>query len=248
MRTLLLLSTAFFLTATSAHALDFKDTFQKTVIDNLTNSVTGNSSPVSSLSESQIIQGLQEALKVGTQRVVSQIGAKDGYNMDPAIHIPLPAQLQQVQKLLGKVGLSSLVDDVELKINRAAEQAAPKAKEIVWDAISNMKLEDARAIYQGPQDAATQYFKKVSSDKLRAMIEPVAKNSLKDVGALQAYDTLIGEYKSMPFVPDVKADLVNHTTTLAMDGIFHYLAQEEAAIRNDPAKRTTEILKTVFGQ
>jgi len=111
-----------------------------------------------------------------------------------------------------------------------------------------MKLEDARAIYQGPQDAATQYFKKVSSDKLRAMIEPVAKNSLKDVGALQAYDTLIGEYKSMPFVPDVKADLVNHTTTLAMDGIFHYLAQEEAAIRNDPAKRTTEILKTVFGQ
>jgi len=248
MRTFFLLPAAFLALISTAQAYDFKDTLQKTIIDNLNSTVSSTTNPTSSLNENQIIKGLQEALKVGTERVVNQIGTTDGYNQDPAIHIPLPAELQQVQKLLGKVGMSSLADDVELKINRAAEQAAPKAKDIVFEAISNMKLEDAQAIYQGPEDAATQYFKKVSSDKLRAMIEPVAKDSLNDVGALQAYDTLIGEYKSMPFVPDVKADLVNHTTTLAMDGIFHYLAQEEAAIRNDPAKRTTEILKTVFGQ
>ena len=252
MRTALfsLLCAGSLLTAPTVYAFDLNSVVDKTVdaIQQRTNSVQGSGSTLSSLTDNQIIEGLREALKVGTERVVGQIGAVDGYNADPQIHIPLPEQLVQVQSLLKKVGLSSLADDVELRLNRAAEQAAPKAKEIIVNAISNMSLDDARAIYNGPNDAATQYFKKASSGNLRETIAPIAENSLKDVGAINAYDSLMSQYKDIPFVPDVKADLINHTTELAISGIFHYLAQEEAAIRENPAKRTTEILKTVFGQ
>ncbi|MDV7339881.1 DUF4197 domain-containing protein [Terasakiella sp. A23] len=236
------------LTAPSTQAFDLNNIVNKATeaINKQTQKSSGTS--LSSLTENQIIDGLREALKVGTERVVSQIGAVDGYNLDQNIHIPLPDELQQVQKLLNKFGLSALADDVELRLNRAAEQAAPQAKNIIVNAISSMSLSDARAIYDGPQNAATEYFKKVSTQNLRSAIQPIAESSLKDVGAIQAYDSLMGQYKSMPFVPDVKADLVDHTTSLAIRGIFHYLAQEEAAIRENPAKRTTEILKTVFGQ
>jgi len=228
-----------------ANATSLLDSLQNKVMENLTREETSSLS--SDLSQQQIVNGLREALKVASQRVVNQVGSENGYLKDPTIHIPLPDQLKTVQDLLGKVGLASLADNVETKLNRAAEQAAPKAKPIIWDAIANMSLQDAREIYQGPSDGATQYFKRVSSTQLREMISPIAKDSLKDVGALQAYDHLMGEYQSLPFVPDVNADLVSHTTELAIQGIFHYLAQEEAAIRQDPAKRTTELLKTVFG-
>jgi len=209
---------------------------------------TPDGNNLSQLTNSQVINGLREALKVGTENVVSQIGAADGYNLDKQIHIPLPNELQQVQSLLKKFGLASLADDVELRLNRAAELAAPKAKEFIIKSIEEMTLDQAQAIYNGPNDAATQYFKKIATPDLIKTISPIAEKSLNEVGALQAYDSLMGSYKSMPFVPDVKADLVNHTTKLAMDGIFHYLAIEEAAIRENPVKRTTEILKTVFGQ
>lgn len=243
-----LVAGSIFFSHPSAQAFDLNSIVNKTVETLNSQSQTAGSETLSSLTNSQIVEGLREALTVGTKRVVDQIGAVDGYNADPKIHIPLPEQLQQVQNLLNKFGLSALADDVELRLNRAAEKAAPDAKEIIIKAITDMSLEDAKAIYNGPKDAATQYFKKVSSNNLRQAIEPIAKDSLNEVGALTAYDSLISQYKSMPFVPDVKTNLVDHTTDLAIQGIFHYLAQEEAAIRENPAKRTTEILKTVFGQ
>ena len=153
-----------------------------------------------------------------------------------------------MQSTLRKFGLSSLADDVEMRINRAAEQAAPKAKEIIWKAIEGMTLDDAQAIYNGPEDAATQYFRRVSTDDLTANVKPIVQQTLDEVGAIAAYDKLMGQYKGIPFVPDVKADLTQHATDGALEGLFHYLAQEEAAIRQNPAKRTTELLAKVFGR
>jgi len=202
---------------------------------------------VGSLSSEEVIAGLKEALHVGAQTVIRQLGAADGFNADPTIHIPLPKELQSVQSTLKRVGLASLADDVELKLNRGAEAAMPKAKELVWQAISNMNLEDAQTIFNGPDDAATQYFRRTATPQLKATIAPVIEQNLQDVGAMAAYDQLIGQYKKIPFVPDLKADLTAHATTLALDGLFMYLAREEAAIRQDPAKRTTEILAKVFG-
>ncbi|MBT7249559.1 MAG: DUF4197 domain-containing protein [Rhodospirillaceae bacterium] len=149
--------------------------------------------------------------------------------------------------MLKKFGLSALADDVELRLNRAAEAAAPKTKELIWKAISSMTPDDAMAIYKGPDDAATQYFKKVATNDLAATVKPVVDSSLAEVGAISTYDQLMGQYKALRFVPDVKANLSQHTTDLALKGLFHYLAAEEAEIRKNPAKRTTEILSKVFG-
>ncbi len=195
----------------------------------------------------EITAGLRDALRVGSERVIALIGKEDGYNGDPQIHIPLPSQLKSAQSTLRKFGLSGLLDEVELKINRAAEVAAPKTKELIWKAIREMTLEDAKAIYKGPDDAATQYFKRTASQDLKGIIRPVVDRSLDEVGAVAAYDKLLKEYGNIPFVPNIKADLTRHTVDLALAGLFHYLAKEEAAIRQNPAKRTTEILTKVFG-
>lgn len=199
------------------------------------------------LSNDDIIAGLREALRVGTERVVGQLGAADGFNADPDIHIPLPPALQDVQSTLRKFGLSGLADDVELKLNRAAEEAAPRTKDLIWDAIADMTVEDAKQIYDGPDDAATQYFKRTSSADLANIIKPVVDQTLNEVGTIAAYDEMMGQYAKLPFVPDVKADLSDHAVQLTLQGLFHYLAREEAAIRQNPAKRTTDLLVRVFG-
>jgi hypothetical protein len=207
----------------------------------------GERSSGAQLSAEQIGAGLKEALRVGTERVVGQLGRTDGFNSDPAVHIPLPQSLDTVKSTLEKVGMDSLLADLELKLNRAAEVATPKAKALFWDAISRMTLGDVRAIYQGPNDAATQYFRGRMSEPLVAEMSPIVTDSLAEVGAIEAYDNAMARYRDVPFVPDVKADLTDHVVAEGVDGIFYYLAREEAAIRKDPAKRTTELLKKVFG-
>lgn len=200
----------------------------------------------SGLSLEQITSGLKQALEIGSENVVQQLGALDGFNKDELIHIPLPENLSMAKNLLDKAGFSSLTRDLELKLNRAAEAATPKAKQLFVDAISRMSFEDARAIYKGADDAATQYFKEKMSPGLAEAMTPVIENALSQVKAVQAYDTLMASYKTLPFVPDVKSDLTAHVLDRGMDGIFFYMAREEKAIREDPTKRTTELLRKLF--
>jgi hypothetical protein len=199
------------------------------------------------LSNAEIADGLREALRVGTERVVGQVGARDGYNADPTIHIPLPGTLKDVQSVLQRFGMAGLADDLELRLNRAAEAAAPEAKALFWQAIGEMTLEDVEGIYKGPDDSATRYFQGKMTPPLAERMVPVVNDSLAEVGAIRSYDEMMGQYKAVPFVPDVKANLTEYVVEKAMDGLFHYVAQEEAAIRNNPAKRTTELLQRVFG-
>jgi len=201
-----------------------------------------------SLTDDQIGSGLKEALTVGTARVVDQLGTAGGFSADPSIHIPLPDSLKGVQSTLGKVGMSSTFDDLELRLNEAAELATPKAKALFLSAIQDMTMDDVRAIYSGPDDAATQYFRKKMSGPLAIEMAPVVDASLGEVGAVQSYDKIMDKYDSMPFVPPVDADLTGYVVDKGMDGIFHYLAQEEAAIRTDPVARSTDLLKKVFGR
>jgi len=225
------------------------DKIQKTITDT-TSSTTGSSggsTATNGLTTDQITEGLKEALQVGTETVVEQIGAENGYNGDPAIHIPLPEKMQQAQALLKKFGLSGMADEVEERLNRGAEAAAPKTKEVIYNAISEMTLEDAQSIYSGPDDAATQYFRNTSTAELTETVRPIVEQSLQDVGAIAAYDSLISEYKGYPLVPDIQTNLTDYATEMTLEGLFHYLAEQEAAIRTDPVKQTTEILKTVFG-
>ena len=211
---------------------------------------TAGSTPADSASDltsSEIASGLKDALRVGTETVVNQLGQLDGFNADPAIHIPLPDSLNQVKSALSTIGMSSMMDDLELKLNRAAEEATPPAKKLFWDAISAMTLDDVQGIYNGPDDSATRYFQDKMSGPLAVEMQPIVEDALNQVGAIQSYDAVMGQYASLPFVPDVKADLNKYVVDKGMEGIFHYVAREEAAIRNDPVKRTTDILQKVFG-
>jgi hypothetical protein len=201
-----------------------------------------------SLSSDDISGGLKEALRVGTENVVSNLGATDGFNLDPQIHIPLPKSLVQVKKVLGKVGMDSMLTDLETRLNRAAEIATPRAKQLFIEAINDMTLDDVKAIYKGPEDAATQYFKSKMSGPLAVTMKPIVEDSLADVGAVKSYDEVMASYNSMPFVPKVDANLGDYVVEKGMDGIFFYLAKEEAAIRQDPAARTTDLLRRVFGK
>jgi len=178
---------------------------------------------------------------------VAQLGQTDGFNADSAIRIPLPEQLGSVKSALSKIGLSQSLDDLELKLNRAAENASPKAKALFWDAITAMTFEDIQAIYNGPEDSATQYFKDKTTPALTQEMQPIVTDSLAQVGAIQSYDRAMGQYQALPFVPDVKADLTAYVIEKSLDGIFYYVAKEEAAIRQDPIRQTSDLLKRVFG-
>lgn len=207
----------------------------------------GAASSASSLSTGEIASGLKDALRVGTERVVGKVGKPDGFNANPELHIPLPDSLKRVQSALHAVGASGMADDLELRLNRAAEAATPQAKQIFWKAISDMSVDDARGILNGPQDSATQYLKGKMSAPLETAMKPVVDKSLADAGAIKAYDGMMGQYKSLPFMPDVKANLTEHVLDKALDGLFLYLGREEAAIRQNPAQRSTDLLKKVFG-
>jgi hypothetical protein len=201
------------------------------------------------LPEPEIASGLKDALKLASQRVVGRLGKTDGFNGDPNIRIPLPGPLQSVRGPLDALGAGALLDDLQLRMNRAAEQAAPKALNIFVDAASKMTVNDARGILTGPQDAATQYFKRTTSSSLGASFRPVVDQTLASAGAVGAFKAVQSRASSIPVAgPAVqKFNLTDFTVGKALDGLFHYLTVEEAAIRTNPAARATDLLKRVFG-
>jgi hypothetical protein len=199
------------------------------------------------LGQVEVGKGLKEALRVGAETVVGKLGRTDGFNLDPVAHIPLPKSLETVRQTLGKLGMSSMLDDLDLRLNRAAEAATGKVKPLFWQAIEKMTLDDVMQIYNGPDDAATRYFKRTMTPGLKTEMRPVINNAMAEVGAVQSYERTMSQYRQVPLVPDVKANLTDHVLQGALDGIFHYLGKEEAAIRNQPVKRTTALLQRVFG-
>lgn len=200
------------------------------------------------LSDEQIGKALKQALSVGSESVISTLQQSGAFANNPKLHIDLPPALATAGKLLDKIGMGQWTDELEAQLNEAAEQAIPAAGPIISKAINNLTLVDIQAIYNGESDAATQYFKKQMSESIAQAMDPIIKQSLADVGALTLYDKIISKYQSIPFVPDISNDLTELVKVQAMSGIFEYLAKEEAAIRENPAKRTTELLKQVFAK
>lgn len=207
----------------------------------------GLSATQTPLREADMQAALREALTIGTEKVVKQVGREGGFSLDPKIRIPLPPSLQPVDRALRAVGMGALTEDLEQRINKAAEAAAPKAKDIFISAIKKMTIDDAKRILNGPEDAATAYLKKHMSPEMLAAMQPVVSAALAEAGAVKAYDSVLGQHKkTMPFLPDARTSLSEYATQKTIDGIFYYVALEEAAIRKDPAKRTTELIKKVF--
>jgi hypothetical protein len=207
------------------------------------------SGSASSLSNGDIVAGLKEALEVGTTDTVALTGKTDGYFGNAAIKILLPSQLQSVDQALRLLGQGEKVDAFVLSMNRAAEKAAPAAKDIFWTAIKGMTFEDARKILNGGDTAATEYFRAKTSESLTATFRPVVNDSMKDVGVIQQYKELQTSYQSVPFASSFPApDIEAYVVSKALDGLFLILGEQEKKIRTDPAAQVTGLLKKVFGK
>jgi len=208
----------------------------------------GGLAPQSGLSEGQIASGLKEALEVGTQNAVNLTGKTDGYFGNPAIKILMPEKLRALETGLRAVGYGPQVDEFILSMNRAAERAAPAAKQIFWDAIGAMTFEDARKIWSGGDTAATEYFRAKTSDKLSTAFRPIVEKATNEVGVTRQYKELIGRYQTIPFIKVESLDVDQYVVTKGLDGLFFVLGEEEKKIRTNPAARTTELLRQVFGK
>jgi len=201
-----------------------------------------------SLGDVKIGQGLKEALQVGTANAVSLTGRTDGYFKNEAIKILLPDKLQSLDRGLRLVGYGPQVDELVLGMNRAAEQASPAAKQIFWNAIGDMTIDDARHILDGGKTAATDYFKGKTTASLTTAFHPVVEKSMGQVGVTRQYQELLGRARSIPFLDTEAFDLDRYVVGRALDGLFHVVGEQEAKIRTDPAARTTELLREVFSR
>ncbi len=201
------------------------------------------------LDDGTITSGLKEALAVGTGNAVASTSKTDGYFKNQFIKILLPDKLQTAADIMGKLGYQKQVDDFILSMNRAAEKAAPKAKEYFVDAIKEMTIQDATKILKGSDTAATEYFKSKTYKKLYAEFKPSVSESMSQVGVAKSYKEMVGTYTSkVPFAQTEALDLDHYVTTKSLDGLFFVVGQEERKIRTNPAARTTDLLKKVFGK
>lgn len=196
-----------------------------------------------------VAAGLKEALAVGTGNAVQTLSKSNGYFGDAAVKILLPQKLQTAAEVLKKAGYQKEVDDLILSMNRAAEQAAPKARPIFEDAVKKMTVEDAQKILNGGDTAATDYFKGKTTPQLTEAFKPVVADSMNQVGVTRSYKALTDRYTSMvPFGKMDSLDLDGYVTGKSLDGMFLKVGQEEAKIRTNPAARTTDLLKKVFAK
>ncbi len=198
------------------------------------------------VTRADVAAAFKEALSIGTNETVTSLSKAGAFLKDPKIRIPLPQTLSSLQGHLGKVGLSGPLDELETRMNDAAVQAMPYAKDLFINAISQMTFDDIMAVYNGPDDSGTQYFKKTMGPELTKLFKPSVETTIEKAGVLQAYNRAAQGYANL--LPDPKAELSNYVTQEAIDGLFLYIAAQERAIRKDPMKQTSLLLKRVFGR
>ncbi|NCT74495.1 MAG: DUF4197 domain-containing protein [Chitinophagaceae bacterium] len=202
----------------------------------------------SGVSEAEAGQGIKEALTQGVTNAVLNLNKTDGFFGNQLYKMLLPPDAQKIETTLRKVGMGSQVDKAVLAINRGAEEAVGFAKPIFVDAIKEITIQDALKLVSGGKDAATQYFKQKTTEKLIAAFTPSVKTSLDNVGATKYYDDIVNAYNGLPTtIKKVNPDLTSFVVGKAVDALFDQVAKEEANIRANPLARTSDILKKVFG-
>lgn len=198
--------------------------------------------------EGKLVSGLKQALEIGTRNAVDLTSRNNGYLGNPLIRIELPGALEKMASGLRVVGFGAQVDELEVAMNRAAEQAAGEAADVFWQGIRQMSFSDAVGILNGGDTAATDYFERTTRDTLRARFEPIVAKKMDAVGVVRSYDQLVGRYEAIPFTSKPSFDLRSYVTDKSLDGLFTILGKEERKIRTDPAARVTPLLQEVFGK
>jgi hypothetical protein len=205
------------------------------------------SEALAGLSDSDIVGGLKEALSKGTRTAVSMLGKEDGFLANPAVKIPMPDSLKKIEKGLRKFGKGKIADNFVETMNHAAEKAVPEAASIFADSVKEMSISDAREILQGGDDAATQYFRKNSGEKLKAKFLPIVKVATNEVGITSKYKKMTDKLGVLSnYIDTDSLDVDEYVTDKAMDGLFLMVAAEEKKIRENPIERTTDLLRKVF--
>ncbi|MGH8313541.1 MAG: DUF4197 domain-containing protein [Steroidobacterales bacterium] len=206
-----------------------------------------SSSPLDAISQKDQVSALRTALTQGASAAIGKLGVVDGFLANPKVRIPLPGKLAKAEKTLKILGLGSETEQLKIAMNRAAEAAVPEAKTIFVNAIKKMTVQDAASILTGPQDAATQYFKRVTSDELASKFQPIVKKATEKVDLASRYNTVAAKASEFGLMDAKDASIESYVTRKALDGLFLVMADEEAAIRKNPLGQASKLLKKVFG-
>jgi hypothetical protein len=196
----------------------------------------------------KVADALKEALRIGAANAVNSTARLDGYFANEAIKILLPEPIRKIEKALRFAGMGKKLDELVLGMNRAAEAAAPFAKDIFLDAIRQMTIPDAQQIFKGADTAATDYFRDKTTPQLTTLFRPPVSKVMGEVGVTKQFNDLFAQVSKLPFMKMEKLDLESYVVDRSLFGLFHVLGQEETKIRRDPAARVTTLLKDVFGQ
>lgn len=202
---------------------------------------------LSQLSNKDAVAGLKAALDKGTVAAVGKLGKVDGFLGNPRVRIPLPQSLQDADRFLSRIGAGKYTQDLEVRMNRAAELAVPEAKPLLLQAIKEMSFKDAKAILTGGNTAATDYFRRTTSQPLAAKFLPIVQRATAKVQLAQKYDEFAGKAARFGLLDKDQANLEQYVTQKALDGLFLMMADEEKAIRADPVGQASKLISKVFG-
>jgi hypothetical protein len=201
------------------------------------------------LSQTDMAAGLKQALEKGVGYAVDNLGTADGFLGNSKVKIPMPENLRKVEKVLRQVGQDKYADEFVVTMNRAAEEAVPLTADILKKGVSELTIDDAKKILNGPDDAATSYLRKIGGDQLRERISPIVKDSTARTGVTSQYKNLFNNMGFMGgFMNPDDYDIDRYVTDKTMDGLFKMLAEQEKLIRENPLERTTDLLKKVFAR
>jgi hypothetical protein len=201
---------------------------------------------LSTVSNKDQVGSLKQALTQGAETAVKNLAQENGYLGNPKVRIPLPDSLQKADGLLRKFGMGRYADDLVTSMNRAAEAAVPEAKTLLVGAVKKMTVADAKSILTGPDDAATQYFRKSTETALAGKFKPIVAKSMQRVKLAEKYDQFAGKGAQFGLVEERDAKLDDYITRRALDGLFLMMAEQEKAIRANPLEATGNLAKKVF--
>ena len=207
----------------------------------------GHGQSLASLTDADATKGLKTALELGATNAVKLLGRQDGFWANPKVRIPLPDALQQASKLLKAMGRKQQVEELELAINRAAENAVPLAKNLLVNAVQTMSVTDAKNILTGGETSVTSFFAERTRSPLTTQFLPVVKQATSKVGLAAKYDRFASQAAGVGLLKKEDASIDQYVTRKALDGLYLMIAEQEKSFRQNPMGATSDIVKRVFG-
>jgi hypothetical protein len=206
-----------------------------------------NALSIEDLTRKDATGGLKEALTQGATKAVTSLGSPGGFLDNPKVKIPLPPSVQKFEGTLRSFGMGKYADELDTTMNRAAEAAVPEAKTLLVNSIKKMSVDDAKGILQGGDDAATQYFRRTTSEQMAQKFKPIVQRAMAKVQLAEKYDQFAGKASKFGLIKEQDAHLDDYVTQKTLDGLYLMIAEEEKTIRQDPVAAAGKLARKVFG-